>query len=313
MTFMAETTTTVRVRPTSAEARASAAAAIAEPHAGGDRAGHGAGTGRLARAMNTREPDLLGVIERACANLARRPPRLPSPPPRPQRRRRTIVATLVTLIVVALPTAGAALAVTTRGTGASGCAPLRYWFDPNSGPPGLAGDVDAAFAALSAATGMEVVASGPPWSDTTEGGVVVRFAPLADRDRGPQLGETRGGTTGAGPLTADILLNAYASLPTGTSERTSWRRVMLHELGHVLGLGHSSSTADVMYPDIDSGPTGWSPADLERLRDASARLGCHPPAETDAGPRSLGAPVSTPTDRVEVLSVDALRGDGSAS
>ncbi|MGZ3696257.1 MAG: matrixin family metalloprotease [Bdellovibrionota bacterium] len=55
-------------------------------------------------------------------------------------------------------------------------------------------------------------------------------------------------------LSSVIMLNGTMSLCTGTcTGGTSELRVMAHELGHFLGLAHSQNTADIMYPEVQSG------------------------------------------------------------
>ncbi len=42
---------------------------------------------------------------------------------------------------------------------------------------------------------------------------------------------------------------------TGQSSRTSQKKVFAHELGHFLGMGHNTDTANIMYPDALPGGT----------------------------------------------------------
>lgn len=64
--------------------------------------------------------------------------------------------------------------------------------------------------------------------------------------------------------------------PIGRNNIT-WGRVVLHELAHVAGLGHTSDEASLMYPDAAQQtirPTGFSKSDLTGLRYLGTDAGC---------------------------------------
>lgn len=53
--------------------------------------------------------------------------------------------------------------------------------------------------------------------------------------------------------------------------------VILHELGHAMGLDHVTSTSDLMYPNLsDVAVTGFAAGDLYGLYKVSAAIGCRP-------------------------------------
>jgi hypothetical protein len=64
--------------------------------------------------------------------------------------------------------------------------------------------------------------------------------------------------------------------PIGRNNIT-WGRIVLHELAHVAGLGHSSDPGSLMYPDAAQQtirPTGFSRTDLAGLRYLGKDAGC---------------------------------------
>jgi hypothetical protein len=64
--------------------------------------------------------------------------------------------------------------------------------------------------------------------------------------------------------------------PIGRANIT-WGRILLHELAHVAGLGHTSDLTSLMYPDAAQQtirPTGFSKSDLSGLRYLGKDAGC---------------------------------------
>jgi len=68
-------------------------------------------------------------------------------------------------------------------------------------------------------------------------------------------------------------------------DNITWGRIILHELTHVAGLGHTSELASLMYPDAaqqTTRPTGYSKSDLAGIRYLGRDAGCitSPPLPT---------------------------------
>ena len=73
--------------------------------------------------------------------------------------------------------------------------------------------------------------------------------------------------------------------PIGRNNIT-WGRIILHELAHVVGLGHTREEASLMYPDAaqqTTRPTGFSRSDLTGLRYLGRDAGCVRPPPLPAG------------------------------
>ncbi|GAB15245.1 hypothetical protein ARGLB_083_01350 [Arthrobacter globiformis NBRC 12137] len=181
------------------------------------------------------------------------------------------------------------LAVNSDGApvGYSPCRPLHYVVNASLAPEGAAGLVPLAIQAISKATGIQFVDDGAtdeqpsdqraPYQPETYG---ERWAPLliswTTPDVTPKLGGKvigTGGSTyysyGTGPksyVTGSLELDApqmatELERPDGTAYATA---VILHELGHVMGLEHVTDPVQLMYPEIGA-PDGLAAGDLNGL------------------------------------------------
>ncbi|MET1088865.1 MAG: matrixin family metalloprotease [Arthrobacter sp.] len=175
--------------------------------------------------------------------------------------------------------------------GYSPCRPLHYVVNDDLAPAGAQQLLSGAITTISAATGITFVYDGttteqpspqrPPYQPDAYG---QRWAPLliawTTPDVAPQLKGKVIGTGGSthysfdgGPKTfvtggldldapqmADELLD-----PDGHLYATA---VILHELGHVMGLDHVSDITQLMYPEIGT-PEGLSAGDINGLYQLS--------------------------------------------
>lgn len=79
-----------------------------------------------------------------------------------------------------------------------------------------------------------------------------------------------------------VIINADAPLPPGFGSGYALGPVLMHELGHVLGLGHVSDAGEIMWsPDARgsdprqfSSATDWGDGDLEGLEKVGRPAGC---------------------------------------
>ncbi|BCW69826.1 hypothetical protein NicSoilB8_08700 [Arthrobacter sp. NicSoilB8] len=171
--------------------------------------------------------------------------------------------------------------------GYSPCRPLHYVVNAALAPPGAGRLVDDSIRTISEATGIRFINDGPtselssptrePYQKERYGD---RWAPLliawttpeqAPQLKGPVIGT--GGSThfsfGDGPksfVTGSLELDApqIAEDLDRTQGAAYATAVILHELGHVMGLEHVDDPAQLMYPEIGS-PDGLAAGDLNGL------------------------------------------------
>ena len=179
----------------------------------------------------------------------------------------------------------------------SPCRPLRYVVRPANAPAGGAGAISAAVAEVGRATGLTFVDAG----GTTEGPSEdradyqparygKRWAPVlilwATPTEVPDFGVDVAGE--AGPQRVQNAKGAMTYVsgivyldPQKFTEATAnygdaaAKVVILHELGHLVGLAHFSDPADVMFPRASPEVTTFARGDLSGLA-ALGRGPCQP-------------------------------------
>ncbi|MGZ6804801.1 MAG: matrixin family metalloprotease [Nocardioidaceae bacterium] len=172
--------------------------------------------------------------------------------------------------------------------------PIHVRVNPGGQGSGAVSDARRALAGLGRATGLHLVYDGTTAFVPTRGNslrqpadVVVAWAPPTRTDwysRGA-VGEggwrssgvsTDGGRTWAWKITQGfVVLDPGARLAPGFGRGLTRGALLLHELGHVAGLAHTSDARQVMYPVLSRrSPASWGRGDLAGLRRVGARAGC---------------------------------------
>lgn len=174
------------------------------------------------------------------------------------------------------------------------CSPLHWVFNPANAPSGGLRDARAAIALTADATGIEFVYDGE--TDEQVGADRYPFQPDRYGDRWAPLligwmahdseifaiedvGVAGSAVVenGQGRLvyvSGRIALNGSEQLANGFAPGKTWGKVVLHELGHVLGLDHVEDPAQVMHSSLVSSPAVWGTGDLAGLTQLGRLGGC---------------------------------------
>lgn len=184
------------------------------------------------------------------------------------------------------------------------CEAIHYVVNLGAAPAGSLQDVQDAVLRLSEATGIAFAYDGSSdevpvldrdvyqperygesWAPVLIGWVDPRTSGIAFVVNGQEAAGI------AGPLTPDtgadiyvsgvVVINAADPNPPGFASPGAQGPVVLHELAHVLGLGHFKARGELMGPS-GGGVTDFGPGDLEGLRQLGSSAGClsTPPAPT---------------------------------
>ena len=130
------------------------------------------------------------------------------------------------------------------------CAPIRVHYDPTNAPFDFLPTLTAALAQAADASGVEITIVGTGRPRPTDDRVVVIDWVTGTTN---YLGVTRQ-RYARDPH--GVVWRTTASISLAASRRVAegrWQTVILHELGHVLGLAHSHEDTSLMFSPVESG------------------------------------------------------------
>ena len=181
-----------------------------------------------------------------------------------------------------------------RRTRWDSCRAVRWKFNDDRAPRRGLDQVKAAVRRVHAATGLEFDYRGKtdrkanPYGDDVAGAAVVigwRSARTFRKYVGsPQVVGLAGQRFATGyrdadgpvykTLQAGVMLNAAQRLDRGFGSGTTWGEVIVHELGHVVGLDHADSRKQVMYYSTTPYNANLGAGDLTGMRHLGDTRGC---------------------------------------
>jgi hypothetical protein len=182
------------------------------------------------------------------------------------------------------------------------CEPIHYVVNASLAPQGSIGDVHEAVSRISAATGIAFVYEGPTDEEATAyremfqpdrygkrwAPVLISWADPGASDFSFEHGDRVAAAVARPDIPAtrfeDVYVSGWIALNADDPNLPGFDRpgqqgpVILHELGHLMGLGHVHAVGEIMHPS-GGGVVDLGPGDREGLRELGASGGCVPVME----------------------------------
>jgi hypothetical protein len=164
------------------------------------------------------------------------------------------------------------------------CTPISVMINTDKAPANAVDDLVAVVAQLRAATGLPFTVTGTttlhkPFATAGAPGVIVHWM-TAQQDAslsGNTLGW--GGASGISAGNGFVLYSGEVRLKAGVDYSAfggdGLLDLLLHELGHVAGIGHVTASDEIMYPSLSRLFGRYQRGDLAGLKVVGAPSGCH--------------------------------------
>lgn len=173
------------------------------------------------------------------------------------------------------------------------CSEIEWTFNPRHAPRHGLKQVKAGIRRIHAATGLEFDYQGRtsdaanPLGDHVRGADVVigwRSKRTFRRYGGARVVGVGGSRSSSGYrdsqgrtskiVQGGVILNAGFDLRSGFGRGVTWGEVIIHEVGHVVGMGHSPASNQIMYYSTTRYDASWGAGDLAGLRTLGDTRGC---------------------------------------
>ena len=167
------------------------------------------------------------------------------------------------------------------------CRPIHYVINSQGEPPDGTALIHDALARVHAATGLQFISDGatteppskerPAFQPARYG--ADRWAPVliawSDEASFPPLAGYIAGVATSDPqytksnrlafVSGEVVLDGEQLSTANDPNRAAVRAVILHELGHLVGLDHVADRTEIMFSESDSGVTDYGPGDRRGL------------------------------------------------
>jgi hypothetical protein len=172
------------------------------------------------------------------------------------------------------------------------CTTLHFRANLKAAPPNAAQDVPVALAQITASTGMHFAYDGTttylPWKDPAFAGYPAGADLVIAWATPSQVPSLAGDVVGIGgaalrwgagvvtrPVKGSVVLDATTPVRAGFGYGVTDGSLIMHEMGHVLGLGHSAEAVEVMFGSLHaSSRSTYMTGDLNGLWKLGYSLNC---------------------------------------
>jgi hypothetical protein len=174
------------------------------------------------------------------------------------------------------------------------CTPIHYVANVALGPANALADLQEAVRRISAVTGISFVYDGPSAEvpaahrGITENPrypgwppVLIGWANPSDSDLFTPGAIGEGGSTWYGTPGHEVYVTGVIVLDASQNNRlapgfggSSLGAVLMHELGHLVGLDHVTDPSQLMYPTVTEKPAAWGAGDTAGLAMLGRSNGC---------------------------------------